>query len=90
MKTITRGLMVPLHFLMFGESPFAAPGTRVWLPAASGTLPGMMVVGTDYASNSLAGTLVYPNTTDWNTDNHTQVDESRFTVDGIVKSPLVS
>jgi hypothetical protein len=40
----------------------------------------MMVVGTDYASNSLVGTLAYPNTTEWNTDNHTQADEVAYSV----------
>ncbi len=57
-----------------------APGTRLWLPAVSGSLSGNMIAGTDYALNSLAGTLVYPNTTDWNTDNHTQADGVAYTV----------
>ena len=57
-----------------------SPGSRVWIPAATGTLSGKMVVGTDYAANSLAGTLVYPNTTEWNTDNHTQADGVAYTV----------
>ena len=57
-----------------------APSTRVWIPAASGTLSGMMSNGTDYSANSLAGTLIYPNTTEWNTDNHTQADAATYTV----------
>ncbi len=57
-----------------------ASGTRLWLPAVSGSLSGNMIAGTDYALNSLAGTLVYPNTTDWNTDNHTQADGVAYTV----------
>ena len=64
-------------FTVLGAGP---PVNRLWIPAVSGTLSGKMSVGTDYASNSLAGTVVYPNTTEWNTDNHTQADAVAYTV----------
>ena len=62
---------------LYAGNAFAA---QVWVPAVSGTLSGLMSNGTDYALNSLAGTVVYPNTTEWNTDNHTQADGVTYTV----------
>ncbi len=78
---VVRPFLEPIAQSVTAAPPPPSGTSKIWIAAKSGTRTGLMAKGTDYAAGSLAGELVYPNLTTYNTSNTTQADAVSFAVD---------